>query len=861
MPQRAALVYSMILPVLVACALSLWRLESESIWHDEAWSIRAIDSPFGTPDDNTPFLYYASLHLLQRIGAGDTPFALRYGSVLVHLVTVALGVRLAGRWFGLDLGLLAGLLLALSPLLWEYSQEVRAYVAVPLLALLLLGGVEALLNSRPTIAARLWAGVWLTQLAALYTHNLSVPLIVWANGIVLIVWGSRYWQGDKATVKRMAIWLGEQVTLLLLYLPWLLTQSPSGTGLNTVPQFGRQLSQELWRGYVFPVVVNSDDLPRQMILLAHVLPVWVAFALLFVLWRGRNLRSLLLFSQMTGLPILSTLLLQRASIDFHPRYYILAVPASLVFIVAGLATLPQWPRWAGSLLLASSAVYLCFYSLNLIAQNRQYQHDDFAELAAYYAQLPADSLIIIPFDDEPALQDYFAQQLPILAPMVNLPLHSSLADSLAQLNQWLAEFTPQQVEVLTWYQLPADERGMLECLLGSASQEQGRMTTYGLQSQHFIGVAPLALTEIEWPAQVSGPLSLTALGYQSGPMGACIASEWRKQADSSDPFQQVAAQWLNPFGWPLAQQDRAVLDDRQEPSSRWGVGESGWAFTFLEAPMGLPAQAHRVTLRLYSPGQPNGWDALALDGSQILGKEVRLSLPLTSRPSDPLTVATLQRDNAREGTLEASQRLLVEWLGPALQGDTLTLSGSDWEVTIPLPDAPKGYQWAELRLPPDAEGEARLSISGQEMARYQVQAVERLWQAPPMPLALQVELGGLALLAGVGVEQGAERLEVTLLWQALTETDTDYQVFVQLLDSDGRLLTQSDGQPSQNTRPTSGWLQAEYLLDSHSLNLNSVDYRGKATLIVGLYDPATAQRLTTASGSDLIRLPLEINLP
>src|SRR5687768_8297017 len=89
-----------VIVVMLAATLGLWRLEVESIWHDEAWSIRAIRSPFGTPDDNTPYFYYWVLHLLQKLGFGETPFALRYGSVLIHLLTVALGFRIATKWYG-----------------------------------------------------------------------------------------------------------------------------------------------------------------------------------------------------------------------------------------------------------------------------------------------------------------------------------------------------------------------------------------------------------------------------------------------------------------------------------------------------------------------------------------------------------------------------------------------------------------------------------------------------------------------------------------------------------------------------------------------------------------------------------------
>ncbi len=72
-----------------AFGLRLWDLNEPSIWHDEAWSIRAIRDPINTPDDNTPPVYYSVVHFLWA-GAGESPFALRYGSVLIDLITVGL---------------------------------------------------------------------------------------------------------------------------------------------------------------------------------------------------------------------------------------------------------------------------------------------------------------------------------------------------------------------------------------------------------------------------------------------------------------------------------------------------------------------------------------------------------------------------------------------------------------------------------------------------------------------------------------------------------------------------------------------------------------------------------------------------
>ena len=129
-PARAPLrALTLALAVLVlAFALRVWDLEGPSVWHDEAWSIRAIRDPIDTPDDNTPPLYYSLMHLLY-LGAGDSALALRYGSTLIDLVTVALAIRLARAWGHWEAAILTGTLFAASPLLWAYAK-IRAYVAV-----------------------------------------------------------------------------------------------------------------------------------------------------------------------------------------------------------------------------------------------------------------------------------------------------------------------------------------------------------------------------------------------------------------------------------------------------------------------------------------------------------------------------------------------------------------------------------------------------------------------------------------------------------------------------------------------------------------------------------------------------------
>jgi hypothetical protein len=93
-----------------------------------------------------------------------------------------------------------------------------------------------------------------------------------------------------------------------------------------------------------------------------------------------------------------------------------------------------------------------------------------------------------------------------------------------------------------------------------------------------------------------------------------------------------------------------------------------------------------------------------------------------------------------------------------------------------------------------------------------------------------------------------------LAWQALGETDQDVKVFVHLLDSNGRVVAQSDAVPAGWTRPTSGWQAGEYVMDVHVLETGQDFLPGEYQLVAGMYDSTTEQRLPVAAGGDRVEL-------
>lgn len=860
--------------ILAAFGLRLWHLNSEPVWHDEGWSIRAIRGPFTTPDDNTPFLYYLTGHLLWRAGTGESALALRYVSLLIGVVTAAAALRIGWRWYGPLVGLTAGALVAGSPLLWEYSQEVRAYVAVPLIALLLLACADAILRHRPgqRVPPRLWWAMFAVQLAGLYTHNLAVPLVVWVNVALGGVWLLRRdWRA-------MFAWAGVQTALMVCYIPWLLTQSPSGTPLNTPPRPGLALIRDIWLSYFLPSLAQFQDAfvrARQGVDVVSPITLYGMFLLLLLvlgtysLRRGASARAArrgwLLLTQALLVPVFTVALMLAAHIDFHPRYFIAAVPATMLLIARGSLL------WRGAFIRFRVSMYtlavftplmFAFISLDQITRTRAYQHDDFAGLAAYYAALPDDAVILIPFNDEPALQNYYADHMGIGARFVNVPLYAGEEAALAVISDLTDDLAPGQtrhIEFLTWFQLPADARGMYPCLLGAASARVGdAITFYGLMTQAYILSGPVDFQTLP-AAPRYRQLALVSAAYAAGESGICVRTDWTLQQAAHEDINAAAA-LLNPLGGELSRVDAPLARPDNAGTSHWRAPESGQAYHLLRLPPGAPPLDYGLSLNVYSAAQASGFDLLDEAGNPS-GKTYTLQEVI--RAQGP----PLARDVSAPEVLDSSPDAFEIQTGVPLDITLLlpagarrvTLAGDDgWQIEQAAQNgADAGLSWHRFVVMPGSAGEALLSVDGAAVAPYFVDDVPRTFEAPDYTIHTGITFPGIALLAGVNAGpriMSAEPFTVELIWRAEATPDTAYTVFVQLFSEDGHLLAQSDSAPSGGSRPTTSWLAGEYVTDVHTLRWNIAGYSGPTYLIAGFYD-ADFVRARTLSGLPQARIP------
>ena len=113
--------------------------------------------------------------------------------------------------------------------------------------------------------------------------------------------------------------------------------------------------------------------------------------------------------------------------------------------------------------------------------------------------------------------------------------------------------------------------------------------------------------------------------------------------------------------------------------------------------------------------------------------------------------------------------------------------------------------------------------------------------------ALRATLGEAVTLESAGLERTSfargDTLHLSLMWRPEQALTSDYKVFVHVADESGRLVTQWDGLPCLNTARTSQWVVGEPVLDHVLIRIPEDVPRGEYSLLVGLYDGTTGERL------------------
>ena len=198
--------------LLTAAVIRFWRLDYHSFWFDETVSLDwAEDGPayiwqstFTLLKDKHPPGYYLLLHswqkLLEPLGLAHDDVALRALGALLGVLTVLGMLLLVRRLSGRPTARLAGSLIALSPVLVWYSQELRMFQPA---TTALVWGAYCLLRGwqgeRPIARLGWWLGMIAALSFALYSYLFSA-FVLPAAGLTL----AGLWLGERRSTRPSA---------------------------------------------------------------------------------------------------------------------------------------------------------------------------------------------------------------------------------------------------------------------------------------------------------------------------------------------------------------------------------------------------------------------------------------------------------------------------------------------------------------------------------------------------------------------------------------------------------------------------------------------------------------------------------
>ena len=333
------------------------------------------------------------------------------------------------------------------------------------------------------------------------------------------------------------------------------------------------------------------------------------------------------------------------------------------------------------------------------------------------------------------------------------------------------------------------------------------------------------------------------------------------------------------------------------PPAQWRAGEVMLFSLHLPIAPGAPPGDYRLQVGVFSSSLDARLPVLNKAG-QMAGTTVDAGpipvAPAASPPEDLPAIQSLQRaefgseivflgsDRDRSDLLPGQAlALTLYWQrqdGPMPPRQVVvTLSGAQGEVPLWHGDPVQGrypfVAWPDgtfirdryrLRLPVDVQAgdyDLRLSVTdaaGEPVPTVQgdpflslgmihVHASDRLWEPPDVQQAVGARLGEAFELVGYTLAQTrvqpGETLHLDLVWRCRESVEQEYTVFTHLLDAGGFVRGQKDNPPVMGSYPTTLWVPGEIVVDRYAIPVDADAPAGHYTIEVGMYDPATIQRL------------------
>lgn len=895
----------LLLLILLAFALRLYDLDGQSMWSDEGLSLYRARLPLAdifanqivvdgvpTTDTNPPF--YFLLLSGWRALAGESVFLLRYPGILLATLAMPL-IYLLGRLLGgATLGLLAALLLAVSPFhVWE-AQILRNY---GLLLTLNLFSVYGLFRFLLAGRQRRWLALWLVAtLLGIYTHFFGFFLLAFGLGVLgLFVLAS---PRGRSLLWRRTLWLlaAAGVLLMIPIVPLAWSRFRAGQQIDFHPVALTTVLRHAAGAFTAGISPGQE----------HPWWRWLPGVLLsglglIVAWQRRAAFWLLLGYQIVPLGLLLLVSLVNPLYN-GARHLLIGLPPFLLLAAWGLAGArrrARFPAWGlGGLVLAVqlTGLWSQFHAPELV-------RDDVRGAATYLSDVATAEDVVVLHDT--LIRFTFDTYYDGAAPVIAIP-EFGLGDRAVAESRLAA--VGEQARVVWFLTDPAPRTGF------------DRTALVSWANRNWVALAGRAFPWLWLPVQLRAYLpepAANALPTAATPLEAHWPGVLRLHGAQFPGPLQAGEEW-----WPTLylEQDGAapvqysLLFELREPAGRvWAqIAQPPGGATFppaswpegrmvalplpLPVPAGLPPGAYRLTLRLIET-ESGRVMPLASGGSDLpLGEVEVRAAPCSAAPKQPRLFASPggfrgelrlvsaeipaaeylpghavgarllwcagqplpAAYQARLELVDAAGSVVAEHLNPLSRADyppsiwqAGTLVGSWVDVGVPASAEPGRYR-LRLSLVEPQTGDALWTSPfwlgrSLELGEVAVTAWPMETEMPPIDRPLRADFGEPSLVELHGFEisdpspEPGATVELALFWRAVADVDTVYDVLVHLVDGEGNIVRQADGPPTGGFRLTTSWRAGEVIVDERPLQLPAEP--GAYQLWVGLYGADSLVRL------------------
>jgi hypothetical protein len=336
--------------------------------------------------------------------------------------------------------------------------------------------------------------------------------------------------------------------------------------------------------------------------------------------------------------------------------------------------------------------------------------------------------------------------------------------------------------------------------------------------------------------------------------------------------------------WSDKETYRPRIFEETAPSQFWLPGQWVWDSREIEALKGTPPGWYEIVLILFDKESLQPLTLIGVDG-QTLGPEAVIGeIEVTEAESTAEIEPEMDINQEIDGLflrgfnqdrfeVNPGESLLLTFFWEKLpdsepSGEPMYLALKDssedivqqWSI-YPIREEYPSSEWPQdqllrgqhvIQLGPDLEsGVFSFYINGVKLGEVKVGDLERLFDQPDVGISISANFDEKAMLTGLtmlpdGIDE-SRQMEIALVWQGLEQMPVSYRVFIHLVNEQGDIVAQSDGIPAGWTRPTTGWLPGEYIVDKHVLDTRDIEVDQPMKLRIGLYDPATGTRVTIAN--------------